>query len=421
MKKINKDKVKNSTLWKPTGNFDHNQVTNSWFDASQINEDDKLKRFNLVISNTIRTKPVALYPNHKQRNILLQWNDIYRQVYNLTVKYFRSNPIQSFISTRKIIDNLIKQNQPLMGLITKYKIPKQTRDNAIHDCIKAYKTAFSNLKSKNITHFRLRYKKKTHHLSSIVIELDAFSKKSNSICPRILGEMKSSSIFSELNITKACRLCYNSRSNKFVLRVPEDKIIKEIVNHREEDNTIRIISLDPGMRTFQTGYTPSKNCYKFVSEKSNLKFKNLIRRIEKVNTTNPNHTKFLKRMRGKLQNTIKDMHNKLSLYLCRNFKLILVGNMSTKSIISKSNNLSKTTKKECLALSHYLFKQRLISKAEEYGVQVKIVDESYTSKTCGGCGELNESLGSSKVFNCPCTFNCDRDVNGARNILLKNV
>lgn len=71
--------------------------------------------------------------------------------------------------------------------------------------------------------------------------------------------------------------------------------------------------------------------------------------------------------------------------------------------------------------SHYRFRQRLLFKAGEYpGVTVKLVTEEYTSKTCGSCSAVHHHLGSSKQFVCPsCGWSCDRDVNGARNIMLK--
>ena len=97
--------------------------------------------------------------------------------------------------------------------------------------------------------------------------------------------------------------------------------------------------------------------------------------------------------------------------------------MSTKGITKKSLHLRGSTKRLTYALSHFLFKERLKSKASEYNCIVKIVDESYTSKTCGKCGELNENLGGSKVFKCPqymCLYRMDRDIHGARNIYIKN-
>lgn len=73
------------------------------------------------------------------------------------------------------------------------------------------------------------------------------------------------------------------------------------------------------------------------------------------------------------------------------------------------------------ALSHFLFKERLKSKAHEYNYVVKIVDERYTSKTCGRCGEINNNLGSSKIIECPeymCLYRMTRDIHGARNIYI---
>jgi putative transposase len=49
------------------------------------------------------------------------------------------------------------------------------------------------------------------------------------------------------------------------------------------------------------------------------------------------------------------------------------------------------------------------------------VNESYTSKTCGKCGEINNKLGSQSIFKCKtCKIEIDRDINAARNICIKN-
>ena len=50
--------------------------------------------------------------------------------------------------------------------------------------------------------------------------------------------------------------------------------------------------------------------------------------------------------------------------------------------------------------------------------------EYWTSKTCGCCGKLNKALKGSSVFRCiseKCGFVADRDLNGARNILLRQM
>lgn len=73
-------------------------------------------------------------------------------------------------------------------------------------------------------------------------------------------------------------------------------------------------------------------------------------------------------------------------------------------------------------LKHYKFQQRLIYKANCCSnVKVFLVDESYISKTCTNCGNLHQNLSSNDNFDCTtCKISIDRDVNGARNILIKN-
>jgi putative transposase len=414
MKKIDPEKIINSKLWiPPLRECEFYNKTDSWFDMDMMNCNQPCK-VKLARTITIRSKPIHLYPTVKQRKILLEWNEIYRQVYNLTVGYLKTNKIESFITIRKIIDGIISTNRNLTDSCKKFGIPKHTRDNAIKDCLKAYKTAFANLRNKNIRFFKLRYKKKSHHLSSIVIEPALFSKTKNGFAIKVLKEMNSE--YKLTDITKECRLCYNARTGIFVLRVPYEKVTNQWIQSR---NTC---ALDPGMRTFQTGYSPNNQGFKVCTDETNKQIYDLIKRIENVNKDNPRHKKFLNRIRERIQNKVKDMHYKLCLYLCKTYDRILIGNMSTKSIISKDLHLNKNTKKYCLALSHYLFKQRLKHKAEEYGRIIEIVDESYTTKTCGSCAELNDNVGSNKVFRCDkCNFTIDRDFNGSRNIYIKNM
>ena len=88
----------------------------------------------------------------------------------------------------------------------------------------------------------------------------------------------------------------------------------------------------------------------------------------------------------------------------------------------KSKKISRQTKRLMYAFKFYQFRSRLKDKCEEKDCELLVVTEEFTSKTCGCCGELNESLGGSKVFRCPnCKVEMDRDDNGARNILIKNL
>ncbi len=66
---------------------------------------------------------------------------------------------------------------------------------------------------------------------------------------------------------------------------------------------------------------------------------------------------------------------------------------------------------------HYNFRQHLFLKGKEYGCEVT---EEYTSKCCTSCGIISETYKKRKKICTNCSYNIDRDINGSRNILLKN-
>jgi len=182
-----------------------------------------------------------------------------------------------------------------------------------------------------------------------------------------------------------------------------------------------IISLDPGVRTFAMGYTPTKTVsmgdegavriFELLNEYDDLwvgkeaspeaREKASISRREKM---------------GKIRYMIEDLHWKVIKYLVSNYKTIVYTDFRTKGMMKK---LSKENKRKLQALSFFKFKQRLIYKCKTSGVDLVIINESYTSLTCGKCGHQNPK-NRSKTFKChECGWVVDRDCNGARNIMLK--
>lgn len=87
----------------------------------------------------------------------------------------------------------------------------------------------------------------------------------------------------------------------------------------------------------------------------------------------------------------------------------------------KGHKISSQTKRLLYLFSFYSFKQRLIYGCKYYNKILCIVNESYTSKTCSHCGELNDMEGSEEYHCMTCGFRVDRDVNGSLNILIKNL
>ena len=404
-------------------------LENTWFDSEikeNIHGNDKIKCKEFYpekLDSIIRCKKVELYPTQEQKDILQKWITVYRYIYNQTVRFFRKNPTakKSFYSTRKIIKDKLKKVKERVDFIKDSKIPSHTIDYAIKDVIDAYTSAFSNLKNDNIKHFKLRYKKKSSARQTLVIEASGFplfhkrakNKKkdentwvlNNTFCPSVLGKhIKSSEDISKVD--KNCRLTYFERLDAYYLFVPYDK-------KTEEYNQDDICVLDPGCRTFQTGYTSNKVLELGNGTTSRISY--YLRKIDKSKDKKEYH-----RLQKKLKNKIDELHNKVANYLTKTFKYIIVGNLSTKETNKREGNLRKMTKRILSTLRHFEWRTKMKAKCEERGVFFEVIDEAYTSKTCSCCGYLKSNLGGNKIFRCDkCGIVLDRDYNGCRNILIK--
>ena len=114
------------------------------------------------------------------------------------------------------------------------------------------------------------------------------------------------------------------------------------------------------------------------------------------------------RMELRIKNLIEEMHNKLCIFLCKNFDMILIPNFRTKEMVGE---LKSKTARNMQTMSHYTFKEKLKVKGKEYGTIVIEVNEAFTSRTCGKCGNINKKS-KSKDYKCKkCKVQIDRDLN----------
>ena len=253
------------------------------------------------------------------------------------------------------------------------------------------------------------------------IEKILISKKHNAFCWTIFkNDFKCENNFKLNQIKKDFKIHYNSKTNVFILLIPEEKTY---INNKVKRN--KIISLDPGIRTFQTCYS-EEECIKIGDNLKETINKYLIR-IDKVNNDKYIKNKQRKRIENKcynkIENLVNDLHWKTINYLTDISEIILIGNLSTKHIVSNksNNNLNKKIKRIGSLMKLYIFKQRLQYKCNIKNVKYKEINEAYTSKTCSNCGFLNLKLGANKKLKCEiCENEIDRDFNGAKNIMLLN-
>lgn len=132
----------------------------------------------------------------------------------------------------------------------------------------------------------------------------------------------------------------------------------------------------------------------------------------------------INRLKCQKDDLILDLHNRLAHELVSGYDVIFLPSFETKGMVSLSNKKIRTirrnTCRQMLDLNHYGFKLRLKWYAKKYGKHVVDCNESYTSKTRSWDGSIDEKLGSSKIIKGN-SFTVHRDINGARNILLKHL
>lgn len=412
LKHIDKDKIKQSNHFLPT-EIKCSTQKHSWFDieyfdygASKVMQTKPNKHI------SIRCKQIKITPNDLQKKVLLEWIELARLVYNLTVNYLKHNESKSFISLRPIIKKVFTDS--FKQRINNAKLPVHVIDNAIKDVLKARKTAFTLLKLKHIKHFQLRGKKQSKPTQTIIIDQQDFSKNKNSFYTKALGILDSSIPIRRTNITHDCKLTYDRNKNTFILHSPRDIVITET------SELFNSCGIDPGLKTFLTVYNPEKECIKIMNRDNTKKLSRLINK--KISLMKLKRTRIVSkailRNNSKIYNNVKELHYKTARLLCKSYNNIYLGKLSTQSIVK--GNLTSFDKHFAHALSHFTFSQILENKCNEFNKKLYYVDESYTSKTCGMCGSMYD-VKLSRVYSCDnCLQQYDRDMNAARNILIKN-
>ena len=190
----------------------------------------------------------------------------------------------------------------------------------------------------------------------------------------------------------------------------------------------KIIALDPGVRTFLTGFDGQSFLEIGASDMGRInrlcKFlDNLMSRISLSQSPKQRQKmrKAASRLRDKIRNLVDECHKKTANYLAKNYQLILLPTFETSEMTNRSKRkIRSKTARQMLTWAHYRFKQVLKNKAELSDCQVIDVTEEFTSKTCTRCGHVHAKLGGAKIFKCPvCHHTIPRDWNGALGIMLK--
>lgn len=128
------------------------------------------------------------------------------------------------------------------------------------------------------------------------------------------------------------------------------------------------------------------------------------------------HKKRVKRLHRKVSRQRRDALHKFTTKIISRYQKIVVGDVS--SLKLAKTKMAKST----LDSGWGMLRQMLLYKGECAGRSVKVVNESFTSRTCSCCGCLSGPKGVNGLrvrrWECgDCGSVHDRDINAARNIL----
>ncbi len=350
----------------------------------------------------LKTRKIRIYPDEKQKSLLRQWLGTARFIYNQTVAYLgqpETSPDWFRIKTG-IIAGLPEWAE---------SVPYQIKSVAIRDACTAVKNAKTKCKKTGQLQ-DVKFRSKREKKDSVFIPKKIV--KTESFYTSYLGKkIKMTENMPE--ILHDCRL--KCEKGKFRLCVPVEKenCMPEIQRYAA--------ALDPGVRTFQTFYSPviagKIGAGDFGRIHRLCKYiDNLYSRISRAKCKQKRRLmKAAVRIREKIKNLINEIHHKTAYFLCKTFDLIFLPSFESSRMVTK---LHSKTARAMLTWAHYRFAEFLKHKAGESGTRVVRVCEAYTSKTCSACGKIH-NIGSKKVMKCQCGTVLDRDVNGARGIFLR--
>lgn len=371
------------------------------------------------------SRKIRFYPTSQQKKLFNTYFGATRYLYNKTVTLYQKEKFPlSLISARPLI---MKNNKDMNKSDLEYwltTIPYDTRQLAIKATCASIKTGFTQLKNGTINKFNIKHKKKRDKKQ--IFYVDSRAIKNLHLFPSLLKENS--------------KLKVKNKYKNYNEYVPENDVViqkhgksyyiifTKTKSSIKKSNKIRnnVISLDPGIRTFQSFYTPEglvgdignkqiKNKILFLELKRD-KLKSMITKIKQKRIKNKLSFRCDK-LRTKVLNIVKNFQWKVSSFLCNSFDNVIIPKFRTKHL---HTNLSKYNNRMLNLLSHYKFKEKLIHQGKKYNSNIHIVTEEYTTKTCGKCGNLNHFIGSSKMFWClKCNIEMERDYQAARNILIK--
>ena len=411
--------------------------------------------------------------------MLRRWMGSARKTYNWALACIKANPKE--YTPRRICDivwlrkRFVNEKNIPKRLAFLLDTPKAIRDSAITDLAAAFKTNFA-LRKKDPRHvFDVKFRSKKADQTVSILRDNV--KSWGSARPTTYGGVahdfqlfptyckKVAAAGTDLKTLFGVRhrngarvpdaFEYDSkltltRIGRFYLHMPCHEAACD--NQAGHDSRHEWGSIDTGVRTMWTIYSPDVGvCFRVGDGDISriyrlcLKLDNLISRTTSCNSLHQHSKSWNRRqhptsrelrkvkrnmhaaqlrMRKRIRDLVNEVHCKAVHFLVENFKNIVLPPFQVSQMVKNrvGRKISSKSVRQMLCWSHYKLRMRLQHVVDNTpGTCLFIRGEEYTTKCCSNCCNLKENVGSAKIYKCTkCGLKIDRDLNGARNIFMKN-
>jgi len=195
-----------------------------------------------------------------------------------------------------------------------------------------------------------------------------------------------------------------------------------IVEPKPLPPTDKVVGIDLGLTAFAVLHTGEKVKRQRWMKQDEKDLKRIQRKVSRLAKGSPERRKAVRALNHvhvRIANRRRDFAHKLSRTLVNEYQFIALEDLNIQDMQANGN---KTINKGIADVAWNQFTQYCVSKAEDAGRTVVLVDPRNTTQQCSGCGKIVRKDLSVRIHECPhCGLTLCRDVNAALNILTRGL
>ena len=341
----------------------------------------------------IKCHKLRIYPSEEQTKLFNKCLGASRYFYNEAVSLLNDKGVKGKLKLSVLRPLVMKSDAEINNthpLKWQKEVPYDTRQEAIADAITAFKSCITRLRRGQITYFNVSFRsKKCQTSQSFKVNKIALNISNMSIFQRRLekdnknenkkdkdkenkkdkkkdkkkNKKKQSKLRMRKRDKKKIKLFFGdedkvdgnftilkTRPNKWYLCLP-----KEVDKPVYEEKAYKSVFLDPGVRTFQTFYSPDGLCGKIgdeefskglslLAEKHDL-LCSVLSQPEESRKTKRNLRKRCALIRNKIKNKVTDLHWQTCSFLSNTFENIFIPRFEVSKMVKGSPLGSNVTRK----------------------------------------------------------------------------